>query len=61
MIEKFYTTKEAAEILRLTRVSIERMCRKGRIQAIKSGRNWLIPESTLEDLTRFQRTSTMEG
>jgi len=35
---KFYTTKETAEILRLSPQTISRYCREGKIKTIKNGK-----------------------
>jgi excisionase family DNA binding protein len=40
---------EVARILRVTPRTIERYCKKGKLKAIKVGRLWRIPRSSLEE------------
>lgn len=49
--KKFYSTTEAAQILRLSRVEVFRKIKSGKIEAEKIGRNYVIPkESIIEAL-----------
>lgn len=51
MAKAFYSTAEAARILRLSRVEVFRKIKRGRIKAEKVGRNYVIPaESVMEAL-----------
>ena len=43
----FYTTKEASEILKVSSVTIFKRIKRGKINAEKIGRNYLIPRSEL--------------
>ena len=40
--EKYYTATEVAAILRCTETHVNRLCRKGRLKAIKPLGKWLI-------------------
>ena len=46
----FYTTKEVADILKVSSVTIFKRIKNGKINAEKIGRNYLIPRS---ELARF--------
>src|SRR3989344_1839142 len=46
----FYTTKEMAEILKVSSVTIFKRIKNGKINAEKIGKNYLIPRS---ELSRF--------
>lgn len=43
-----YTTVEAAEYLGMDGSLIRRYCRKGKLRAIKVGRDWLIEKKALD-------------
>jgi excisionase family DNA binding protein len=43
------TVPEAAIRLTLSAVWVRRLCQQGRIQAMKAGRDWLIPEDALDE------------
>lgn len=49
-MEKLYTIKEVAEMLRVSKVTLYRMMRDGKIQTVKMGRKTLFKES---ELNRF--------
>ena len=43
----FYSIKEAATALKLSRLTIQRRIERGQIKAYKVGRNWRIPKSEI--------------
>jgi excisionase family DNA binding protein len=47
-MEKLYRVSEAAEILRISRPSIYRLWRNGKVKPIKVGGRTVFPESELE-------------
>jgi predicted site-specific integrase-resolvase len=56
MIEKYYTTAQiSADILvGCDREVLTRKCRRGEIKgAVKVGKDWRIPESTLKEMLRI--------
>jgi len=46
-IEGWVTTRQAAELSGYTVVYIRRLIKRGRVEAIKTGRDWLINHSSL--------------
>jgi excisionase family DNA binding protein len=48
----FYTTTEAAAILRRSRRTVERMCRQGLLRRDPTCRKALIPKSEVENFVR---------
>ena len=50
MPPRLLTTKEAAEYLRVSRATILRCCRAGRLPAVRIGRQWRIDTDQLEML-----------
>lgn len=48
--EKYYTTSQAAKILRVTADTVKRYCNQSppRIKGEKIGREWLIPKSSID-------------
>ena len=50
MTKDFYTTKELAEILGTSRITIFRKIKIGQIKAIKVGRNFAIEKKELENI-----------
>lgn len=48
-IEKLYTARECAEMLRVHRDTIIRYLKNGKLKAIKVGRNFKISESNLRE------------
>lgn len=52
-LEKFYTTKELAELLGISRVSVFNKIKKGDIKAQKMGRNFVIFKKDVGDLDVF--------
>jgi excisionase family DNA binding protein len=49
MNNEFLTVPQAAQRLGYSIAWVRRLCQQGRIQAVKVGRDWLVPESTLDD------------
>ena len=60
MATKLLTTREVAERLRLHPRTVESYLRKGRIRALKAGRNWRVPEAELESFIQNQMAA-IEG
>ncbi len=51
MTHRYYTTKEVAELLRLSPITLSRWMREGKVKGIHFGRRrWRIPESEVERL-----------
>lgn len=50
------TTKEVAEELRVTVVTIKRMIYDGRIKAFKVGSHWRIPQEEVDRITNEFKT-----
>jgi len=47
MKKEFYSTIEAAKILRLSRIAVFRWVKNGKLKAIRVGRNYIIPHKDL--------------
>ena len=47
---EFFTTSEAAKILGISRVAVFNRIKKGKLKAMKIGRNFAIPKEELEDI-----------
>lgn len=47
-VTRVLTVKEAAEALKTTRQQIRRMIQSGELPAVKVGREWRIPEESVE-------------
>jgi excisionase family DNA binding protein len=45
---------EVARILRVTLRTVERYCKQGKIRAVKVGRLWRIPRSSLEEFLKTE-------
>lgn len=52
---KLLTATEAADHLNLRPAWVRRLCQQGRIQAQKVGRDWVIPESALDEFAKKSR------
>jgi excisionase family DNA binding protein len=48
-LEELLLPAEVARILRVTTRTVERYCKQGRLRAVKVGRLWRIPRSSLEE------------
>ena len=55
--EKFYTSKEVAEILKLSNYTIGEYIRSGKLKAIKFGRVWRVSENQLKQFLESKQTS----
>ena len=55
--EKFYTSKEVAEILKLSNYTIGEYIRSGKLKAIKFGRVWRVSENQLKQFLQSKQTS----
>ena len=55
--EKFYTSKEIAEILKLSNYTIGEYIRSGKLKAIKFGRVWRVSENQLKQFLESKQTS----
>lgn len=55
--EKFYTSKEVAEILKLSNYTIGDYIRSGKLKAIKFGRVWRVSENQLKQFLESKQTS----
>ncbi|MFH1161987.1 MAG: excisionase family DNA-binding protein [Candidatus Jorgensenbacteria bacterium] len=61
MGKNFYSTSEAARILKLSRVEVFRKIKSGRMRAEKVGRNYVIPaEAVMEALGKTVGTAKRE-
>jgi len=49
---EFLTIEEVAERLKVTKVTLYRMARKGKIPAVKFGKSWRINSQLLEELLK---------
>jgi excisionase family DNA binding protein len=48
--EEYLTIDEAAQKLKISKVTIYRMAQKGKLPAVKFGKSWRISSKKLEDL-----------
>jgi excisionase family DNA binding protein len=48
-LEELLLPAEVARILRVTTRTVERYCKQGKLRAVKVGRLWRIPKSSLEE------------
>jgi excisionase family DNA binding protein len=48
-LEELLLPAEVARILRVTPRTVERYCKQGKLRAVKVGRLWRIPKSSLEE------------
>ena len=46
-IEALVTVRDAADVLQVSRITVYRMIRDGRLYAFKIGHNWRIPKEAL--------------
>jgi excisionase family DNA binding protein len=47
-MEKWYSTKRVAVMLDITERRVRALCQSGRLNAVRPGRDWLIPQSALD-------------
>lgn len=62
--KKFYSIPEFAGILGISRIAVFKKVKKGRIDAIRIGRNWAIPSSELDpalSVRNIASENTMKG
>jgi len=50
MSKEYYSTVEAANILRVSRKTVFQWARNGKIKAIRVGRNYVIPHETILEM-----------
>lgn len=48
MAREYYSIPEAAARLGLSRIAVFKQVKKGRLEALRIGRNWAVPASALE-------------
>lgn len=60
MEEKFYTTEEAMQMLRIEKITLYGWLRKGKIAAVRPGKRWLIPESEIQRIMSYRKMNTTE-
>lgn len=60
MAEKYYTPNEVAEMLKVTRRSVYDWIKEDRIDAVKIGSAWRIPESAIANITAFGNMSHLK-
>ena len=48
MAREYYSRPEAAARLGLSRIAVFKQVKKGRLQALRIGRNWAVPAAALE-------------
>lgn len=47
--ERLFTVKEAARMLEKSEQAVRNLCQRGRIPAQQIGREWLIPQSSIDN------------
>jgi len=53
-LEELLLPAEVARILRVTVRTVERYCARGKLRAVKVGRLWRIPRSSLEEFLKTE-------
>ena len=51
-VEKLYSVEEAAEVLRISPLTMVKWLRAGKVRGIKAGRLWRVPESALNEVAQ---------
>jgi excisionase family DNA binding protein len=51
---------EVARILRVTVRTVERYCSQGKLRAVKVGRLWRIPRSSLEEFLKTEESNAKQ-
>ncbi len=51
-MERLYTPKEVAEILAIHPITVFKWLRNGKLQGVKIGSLWRIPERVLDDVAK---------
>jgi putative molybdopterin biosynthesis protein len=59
--EDILTSREACELLRISRPTLRNLVKKGEISAFKIGNNWRIMRTELERYVREKSTSRRTG
>jgi excisionase family DNA binding protein len=49
------TAAQAAEILGLSKERVSQLCKQGRIQAVKPGRDWVMLRQTVQAFSKIDR------
>lgn len=57
----FLTANQAADLLGLSPQRVRRMCADGKIQSQKVGRDWIINESELKNVTVYGKAGRPKG
>ena len=60
-MKDFYTTTEIADLMNVTRVTIFRWIKEGRLKAIKPGRDYIIPYSSLPSTLQVAIQNKFDG
>jgi excisionase family DNA binding protein len=55
-LEELLLPAEVARILRVTVRTVERYCKRGKLRAVKLGRLWRIPRSSLDEFLRTEES-----
>jgi len=55
MAERFLTSVQASQLLGINPDTMRRYLREGKVRALRLGRDWKIPESSLSDLAKGGR------
>jgi excisionase family DNA binding protein len=59
-LEELLLPAEVARILRVTLRTVERYCKQGKLRAVKVGRLWRIPKSSLEEFLETERSNAKQ-
>jgi len=54
--KKYFTVKELADILDVSRITVFNWIKKGQIKALKIGRNFAIPREEFEEVVAERKT-----
>lgn len=57
MANEFYLTEEVAEMLRISKMTVYRAIKAGRLKAYKFGKDWRIRKDDLEAFLQAHKTS----
>ncbi len=55
MAERFLSSRQASQLLGVNADTMRRYLREGKVRALRLGKDWKIPESSLSDLARGGR------
>jgi len=53
---EYYSIPEAAELLGISRIAVFKKVKRGKLPALRFGRNWAVPASALEEAIAAART-----